>query len=65
MDNPGKHTPVIHPRHPARILRQERLNPSPLLIREPEEICHPHASSLEAHESHPNAAVNPVYGSGP
>jgi len=32
MDDPGKHTPIVDPRHPARIGRQERLDPRPLLI---------------------------------
>jgi hypothetical protein len=40
MDNAGEHPPIIYPRHPARILRQERFNPRPLLIRKPEEIHH-------------------------
>jgi hypothetical protein len=41
VDNPRKHAPVIDPRHTAGILRQERLDPRPLLIRKPEEIRHP------------------------
>jgi hypothetical protein len=41
MDNPGEHPTVIDPWHPARIVRQERLDPRPLLIRKPEEIRHP------------------------
>ena len=40
VDNTGEHPPVIDPRHPARIVRKKRLNPRPLLIRKPEEICH-------------------------
>lgn len=56
---------VIDPRHPTRILRQKRLNPRPLLIGKPEEIGHSPGSSLETVESQPDAAVRPVYGSGP
>lgn len=40
MDNAGEHPPIIYPRHPARILRQERFDPRPLLIGKPEEISH-------------------------
>jgi hypothetical protein len=38
MDNAGEHPPIIYPRHPTSILRQERFDPRPLLIRKPEEI---------------------------
>lgn len=41
VDSAGKHTPVIDPRHTARILRQNRLDPRLLLIREPEGTRHP------------------------
>ena len=40
LDNPGKHAPVIDPWHPTRIVRQERLDPRPLIIRKSEEIRH-------------------------
>lgn len=41
MDDPRQHAPVIDPRHPACVVRQERLDPCPLFIRKPEEIRHP------------------------
>ena len=41
MDDPRQHAPVIDPRHPACVVRQERLDPRPLLIRKPEKIRHP------------------------
>lgn len=40
MDDAGEHPTVIDPRHTTRSLRQERLDPRPLLIRKPEEIRH-------------------------
>jgi len=40
VNNAGEHPPIIDPRHAARILRQKRLDPRPLLIRKPEEIRH-------------------------
>jgi hypothetical protein len=65
MDNAGEHPPIIDPGHTARILRQKRRNPRPLLIRNQKKSAIHRASSLEAVESQPGAAVNPVYGSGP
>jgi|TARA_B100000524_G_scaffold250887_1_gene135127 hypothetical protein len=41
VDYAGEHAAVIDPRHATRILRQQRLDPRPLLIRKPEEISHP------------------------
>ena len=40
MNDTGKHAPVIDPRHPARVARQKRFDPQPLLVRKPEEIRH-------------------------
>ena len=65
LDNPGKHAPVIDPWHPTRIVRQERLNPRPLIIRNQKKSAINQASLLEARESHCSAGVNPVYGAGP
>src|SRR5690606_16136119 len=65
LDDPRQHSPVVDPGHAARVRRQERLDPRPLLIRKPEEIRHRHPSSTEAGESHLAGAGNPVYGSGP
>lgn len=65
MNDPGKHAPVIDPRHPSRITRQMRLDPCPLLIRKPEKIRHAYRLPSGDNESRKSGHGNPINGSGP
>lgn len=40
VDDPAQHPAIVDTVHAANILRQQRLDPSPLRIRKPKEISH-------------------------
>ena len=42
MDNAADHPAVINPRHPARLIRQERLQPGELVLGKPEVVVRHH-----------------------
>lgn len=65
MDDPRQHAPVIDPRHPACVVRQSgSIRAHCSSVNQKKSAIH-YASSLETVESYLDAAVNPVYGSGP
>lgn len=58
MDNAGERPQILYFRHAAPILRQDRFDPRPMLIRKPEKpACH-HTSTLGEAGAHLAATVN-------
>ena len=65
VNDPADHPPVINLRHPARFVRQQRLQPRPLPVVQPELARHLALPITRALQSHLGPNVNPVYGSQP
>jgi hypothetical protein len=65
VDDPADHPAVVHAGNPARLVRQQRLQPLPLLLAQPEFASQPTLQVNAGCEScFPNDG-NPVYGSRP
>ena len=58
MNNPTQDAPIVNPPRATLTTWQQRLNPSPLLVRKPEMLRHPTVSSRNG-ESHHSPRRNP------
>ena len=65
VDDAADHPPVIDPQHPARLVRQQRLQPRPLPVAQPKLTRHLALLITGQLESHSERVGNPVYGSQP
>ena len=65
MHDAADHPPIIDPRHTARLVRQQRPQPLPLLIAQPKLTRQRSLPINREAESHSRRHRNPVYGSRP